>query len=191
MKEEIKELTSFEDFKKVYGVFSGPPYNEKYTDEKLKEIFMEYQEKGYIYGAYRDGKCIGLIALERGVQADQPVSFQDENVMYLADVAVLDEYRRRGVGNQLMWYGVMKSKALGYGRIYMRTLENGSMSYGIALRVGFKPIPGVYQSVEKERVNGKVESMQNIFLDLDLKSLNKDDLREGIKIVSPVKSIER
>lgn len=85
----------------------------------------------------------------------------------------------------------MKSKALGYGRIYMRTLENGSMSYGIALRVGFKPIPGVYQSVEKERVNGKVESMQNIFLDLDLKSLNKDDLREGIKIVSPVKSIER
>lgn len=191
MKEEIKELTSFEDFKKVYGVFSGPPYNEKYTEEELKEIFMEYQEKGYIYGAYRDGKCIGLIALERGIKADQPVSFQDENVMYLADVAVLDEYRRRGVGNQLMWYGVMKAKALGYGRMYMRTLENGSMSYGIALRVGFKPIPGASQAVEKERVDGKVESMQNIFLEIDLKSLNKDDLREGIKLVSPVKSIER
>ena len=37
MKEEIKELTSLEDFKIVYGVFSGPPYNEKYTEEELEE----------------------------------------------------------------------------------------------------------------------------------------------------------
>lgn len=191
MKEEIKELTSLEDFKIVYGVFSGPPYNEKYTEEELEEIFREYQEKGYIYGAYSNGKCVGLIALERGVKADQPVSFQDENVMYLADVAVLDEYRRRGVGNQLMWYGIMKSKALGYERMYMRTLENGSMSYGIALRVGFKQIPGSFQLVERERIDGKVESMQNIFLDIDLKSLNREDLRNGIKLVSPERNIER
>lgn len=163
----------------------------KYTEEELEEIFREYQEKGYIYGAYSNGKCVGLIALERGVKADQPVSFQDENVMYLADVAVLDEYRRRGVGNQLMWYGVMKSKALGYERMYMRTLENGSMSYGIALRVGFKQIPGSVQSVERERIDGKVESMQNIFLDIDLKSLNREDLRNGIKLVSPERNIER
>ena len=191
MKEEIKELTSLEDFKIVYRVFSGPPYNEKYTEEELEEIFREYQEKGYIYGAYSNGKCVGLIALERGVKADQPVSFQDENVMYLADVAVLDEYRRRGVGNQLMWYGVMKSKEMGYDKLYMRTLERGSMSLGIALRIGFKQIPKLVQNVEMKRINGKVESMKNIFLDIDLNALNLNNLKNEIERVNPSRIIEK
>ena len=28
------------------------------------------------------------------------------------------------------------------------------MSYGIALKIGFKQIPNLFQNVEKERVNG-------------------------------------
>lgn len=156
MNGQIKELTNLEDFKKVYKVFSGPPYNEKYTEEELEEIFREYQEKGYMYGAYNNEECVGMIALERGVKQDQPVNFQDENVMYLADVAVLNNYRRKGLGNQLMLYGVMQSKVLGYEKLYMRTLERGSMSYGIALKIGFKQIPNLLQSVEKERVSGLV-----------------------------------
>lgn len=156
MNGQIKELTDLEDFKKVYKVFSGPPYNEKYTEEELEEIFREYQEKGYMYGVYNKEECVGMIALERGVKENQPVDFLEEKVMYLADIAVLNNYRRKGLGNQLMLYGVMQSKALGYGKLYMRTLERGSMSYGIALKIGFKQIPNLFQNVEKERVNGQV-----------------------------------
>lgn len=191
MNGQIKELTDLEDFKKVYKVFSGPPYNEKYTEEELEEIFREYQEKGYIYGAYNNEECVGMIALERGAKTDQPVKFKEENIMYLADVAVLNDYRRKGLGNQLMLYGVMQSKVLGYEKLYMRTLERGSMSYSIALKLGFKQIPNLLQSVQKERVNGQVETMQNIFLEIDLNSLNKDNLRQGIKMVSPSVDQER
>ena len=191
MNGQIKELTDLEDFKKVYKVFSGPPYNEKYTEEELEEIFREYQEKGYIYGAYNNEECVGMIALERGAKTDQPVKFKEENIMYLADVAVLNDYRRKGLGNQLMLYGVMQSKALGYKKLYMRTLERGSMSYSIALKLGFKQIPNLLQSVQKERVNGQVETMQNIFLEIDLNSLNKDKLKQGIKMVSPSIDQER
>ena len=99
---------------------------------------------------------------------NQPVKFKKDKIMYLADVAVLDEYRRKGLGNQLMLYGVMQSKILGYDTLYMRTLENGSMSYNIASRIGFKQIPDVFQPVERERMNGEVETMQNIFLEIDL-----------------------
>lgn len=191
MKGKIKELNNLNDFKKVYKVFSGPPYNENYTEEELEDIFKEYQEKGYMYGAYNDKECVGLIALERGVKSDQPVKFQDENVMYLADVAVLDNYRRKGLGNQLMLYGVMQSKLLGYRKLYMRTLEQGSMSYGIALRIGFKQIPNTFQSVERERINGKAETMQNIFLEIDLENLNKDALKQGIEMLNCSKDNER
>lgn len=191
MKGKIKELTILEDFKKVYRVFSGPPYNEKYTEEELEDIFKEYQEKGYMYGAYNNEECIGLIALERGAKSDQPVKFEDENVMYLADVAVVNNYRRRGLGNQLMLYGVMQSKLLGYRKLYMRTLEEGSMSYGIALRIGFKQIPNTFQSVERERTNGTTETMQNIFLEIDLENLNKDALKQGIEMLNCSRDNER
>ena len=132
-----------------------------------------------------------MIALERGAKTDQPVKFKEENIMYLADVAVLNDYRRKGLGNQLMLYGVMQSKVLGYEKLYMRTLERGSMSYSIALKLGFKQIPNLLQSVQKERVNGQVETMQNIFLEIDLNSLNKDKLKQGIKMVSPSIDQER
>lgn len=185
MREQIQKLQKLEDFKRVYRVFSGPPYNEKYTEEELEEIFIQYQQTGYLYGAYTQDGCVGLIALERGRQEGQPVSFEGEKVMYLADVAVLGEYRRKGVGNQLMLYGVMQSKQLGYDRLYMRTLETGSMSYGIARRIGFQQIPGAQQGVERERVSGVSETMQNIFLEIDLRALKREDMKAGIQMASP------
>lgn len=187
MKGKIDEITKLEDFKNVYKVFSGPPYNEKYTEEELKAIYEEYKEKGYLYGAYNGEECIGLIALERGEKAGQPVDFNGKKVMYLADVAVLEKYRRRGLGNQLMVYGVMQSKLLGYEKIYMRTLAKGSMSYGIANKIGFRQIPNIYQDVNRERMDGSFESMRNIFLEIDLNSLDKNKLAQALKSINPNK----
>lgn len=184
MESKVRENVSLEDFKKVYRVFSGPPYNEKYSDGELQEIFEEYQEKGYVYGVYSGDVCAGIIALERGSKKDQPVSFKDDETMYLADIAVLDKYRKTGLGTQLMLFGVMQSKVLGYKRIYMRTLENGSMSYGIARKIGFVPIEGVSQDVERERVDGSILTVRNIFLELDLESLNRDAIKRGIREAS-------
>lgn len=48
MKGKIKDLTNLEDFKKVYKVFSGPPYNEKYTEEELEEILLP-RERVYLW----------------------------------------------------------------------------------------------------------------------------------------------
>lgn len=178
----IKKLENLEDFQKVYKVFSGEPYNEMYTEEELEEIFREYEEKGYIYGAFNDdNKCMGLIAITRGQKNEHPVDYPGEKVMYLSDIAVLDEYRRTGLGSQLIIYGLMESYAMGYSKMYMRTLEKGkSMSYGIANKVGFTQIPGVYQMVDRTRLDGNVEQEKNIFLDIDLKNLNREQLQQEI-----------
>ncbi|MDE5830494.1 MAG: GNAT family N-acetyltransferase [Clostridia bacterium] len=181
-KGQIKEIEKPEDFKDVYQVFSGEPYNEKYTDKELQEIFEEYKEKGYIYGAYDEEKCLGLIALEDGAKKDHPIEFKEgEKVMYLADIAVLDSYRRTGLGTDLMIYGTLQSKVLGYQKLYMRTLEQDkSMSYRIARRIGFNQIPDVYQMVERERTDGSRTAVKNIFLDCDLEALDIDIVRKTI-----------
>lgn len=182
MKGQIKEVKKSEDFEEVYKVFSGPPYNEKYTKEDIQEIFQEYQEKGYVYGAYSGEKCIGIVALEKGAKKEHPVKFEEEKTIYLADVAVLNSYRKTGLGTQLMAFAVMQSKELGFQKIYMRTLEvEKSMSYGIARKIGFQQIPNVYQSVKRERIDGSVTAVQNIFLELDLNCLDKNLLKRNIQ----------
>lgn len=193
MRKEIKDVDSMEDFKRVYQVFSGPPYNEKYTEEELEEIFKAYKDKGYIFGAYNGEDCIGIVALEDGVQEGQPVNFESGKTMYLADIAVLDTYRKVGIGSQLMLYAVMQSKILGYQRLYMRTLEaDKSMSYGIARKIGFSQIQGVYQAIERERTDGSVTSVQNIFLEIDLDNLSRDTMQKGIQAAcEKKKEIER
>ena len=181
---KIKKLENAKDFAKVYMVFSEPPYNEEYTEDEILDIFEEYNQKGYIYGAYNEDECVGLVAIERGAKKDQPVSFEDENVMYLADVAVMNKYRRTGLGSQLMLYAVLESKALGYKKMYMRTLEKEkSMSYGIAKKIGFKQIPNVFQDVERERTDGTMGTLKNIFLEIDLEALDKATAMNAIKRV--------
>lgn len=186
---KIKEMTNdeLEDFKKVYSVFSEAPYFEKYTDEEIKEIFTEYLENGNVYGAYFEENCVGLVALERGAKEEHPVKFENENVMYLADVAVLANCRNKRIGSQLMLYGVMQAKKMGFDKLYMRTLKKGSMSIQIARRIGFTDIQGIIQSVDRERTNGLKVSMDNVFLEIDLNELNKDKLRQELK---PDKSLE-
>lgn len=184
MKGKISDSVKLEDFKRVYKVFSEPPYNEVYTEEDLERIYNEYNENGYIYGAYNGEECIGLVVIQRGVNQDQPVSYEkNKKIMYLADIAVLNSYRKQGLGNQLMLYAVMQSKSLGYDKIYMRTLEKGSMSCNIAKRIGFREIPNVFQDVECERTDGSIQSMKNIFLDLDLNTLNKGCLKQAINSI--------
>ena len=173
----IKEIKNLEDFKNVYKVFSEKPYEEKYTEEDYEEIFKHYSEDGLLYGAFLNEECIGLIALTFGVKEGQPVNFGDDNVIYLSDVAVKNEYRKRGLGTMLMTYGVMESIKNGFDTIYMRTLEKGkSMSYDIATKLGFEQIPDIYQMVETENIYGNTQTKKNIFLSLDLKMLTKDDL---------------
>lgn len=191
MKGQIKKVTNVEDFKRVYSVFSRKPYNEKYTEEKVEGFFRDYQENGWILGAYTSDGCAGIIVLERGAQKDQPVNFGDEKVLYLADVAVLEPYRKMGLGRQLMSLAVVSAKGLGCKRLYMRTLEEGSMSYNIAIKLGFKQIPGLIQYVERDRVDGTRTAMRNIFLDMNLDTINKDALKECMKVVKPSKEKER
>ena len=184
MKSEIKKIESFEDFKNVYMVFSEKPYEEKYTEEDIREIYDDYLENGIINGAYLNGKCIGLIAILKGKRKGQPVEFdkEDDEIAYLSDIAVIDKYRKLGVGTRLVIDALLNSKREGKKIMYMRTLEEGrSMSYGIARKVGFEVIPGVTQLVETTNIYDKKQVNNNIFLSIDLNSLNKDKIMSLIR----------
>ena len=179
---EIREVDSVEDFEGVYKVFSEKPYEEKYTKEDYEEIYNEYKRLGTIYGAYVDDRCVGLIAILKGKRKGQPVQFEtEEGLSYLADIAVLKEYRAAGLGTKLLIDALFRSRENGFSKMYMRTLEKGqSMSYSIANKLGFEEIDGVSQMVETENIRGERQVKKNIFLSIDLERLDKNKIKAAL-----------
>ena len=173
---KFKTIEKLEDFAEVYSeVFGGAPYFEKYTDEELEELFNQYSKNGYIEGAYskvKNGKdeCIGLLVVENGIQEGHPIEFKtDSKIGYLAEVAVKQDNRQRGLGSLFFLTAIFKELEQKPEILYMRTLKDGSMSKSIAEKFGFE-MAGNIQKNETIGLDGKPQIREDIFLALDLKS---------------------
>ena len=174
----INENVPYKDFKRIYKVFGEKPYEEKYTEEDFREIYDEYISKGKIFGAYVNDELVGIIAITYGAKSSQPVNFGDKKVLYLSDVAVDSEFRKRGLGTRLMAYVIATGKQEKFNTIYMRTLKEGSMSASIAKKLGFSVVEGVEQDVTTESIYGSNQTKKNIFLQIDLDALDRKGLKE-------------
>ena len=160
------------DFVKVYKVFCDAPYYEAWTDAMILEEYEELVKYGHVYGYYIGEECIGTATFRTMLLKDKhPVHYSNpQKTAYFADLTVLKEYRGKGIGTELMKYALEIMKKEGYERVYMKTLEIGkSMSYGIAVKLGFKLLKGVnsidkMNRLQKER---KEEDLK-IYLDKEL-----------------------
>lgn len=175
MKRRIEQITPIriEDFIKLYKVFRNAPYYEDWTDELIIEEYNSLLTDGYVYGCYlEEDNCVGLITFRPMHLEDlHPVHYEHpEKVAYLADITVLPEYRGQGIGTCLMQYALDVLKEEGFEKVYMKTLEVGkSMSYGIAVKLGFKLLDGVTSIDRMKRViKERNEEDVKIFLDREL-----------------------
>lgn len=163
----IKEITPKEikDFISVYKVFRGHPYYEDWTEKLIIEEFGRLTQYGKIYGYYTKGICVGIVTYRCTLQEDHPVYYEQADTVYLADIAVLKQYRGKGIGTKLMKYALVKMKEDGYIRVYMKTLEIGkSMSYNIAIEQGFQLLKGVRSIDTMKKIGKREEGDVKIYL---------------------------
>ena len=165
---------NMQDFMKLYRVFEEPPYEEFYSEEELKEEYNRLSTLGHVVGYYVDGECVGMTAFYKAANEagradpEHPIYYEHpEKVAYFSDVTVLKEHRCKGIGSILMEYAIETSKNEGCNIMYMRTLQAGQpMSYGIAIKHGFKVMDNVTQNVVQARVNeDRAEEDRRIFLE--------------------------
>ena len=168
---------NMQDFIDLYRVFEEPPYEEFFSEEELKEEYNRLSTLGHVVGYYVDGKCVGMTAFykaaneEGRADPEHPIYYEHYgNVAYFSDVTVLKEYRCKGIGSILMEYAIDTCRNEGCNIMYMRTLQAGqSMSYGIAIKHGFKVLENVTQNVVQARVNDeRVKEDKRIFLEKQL-----------------------
>lgn len=170
MIKDIRKVISHEHFRAIFKeVFEGKPFFESWSEEELLEEFKHFNDEGLVFGSYWGEDCVGLISILQHEPGKYPVHFpDDEKILYLSDVAVLEDYRYNGVGTELMKKVVRYAKKYEYDRIYMRTNKEGSMSKSIAMKLGFTVIEGVEQEVIRKRHDGTVAGDTRIFLELVL-----------------------
>lgn len=135
----IKTVNNKEDFIKGLKVFQNPPYNEILTNKDCEEEYNLYNKNGIVFGAFIDDEIAGINCILNDVPDTYGIGFYDNNkVAYYAGLAVLQEYRKRGIGKLL----VQKTQKYleNYQNIdytFARILCEGSMSEGIFKLNGF------------------------------------------------------
>lgn len=90
--------------------------------------FSEREEKGVVFGAYEDGKCIGIAIFE-----DYWLKY-----MYLYDLKVSAAARGKGVGKALIRVGLEAAKERGYRGLYTIAQDNNLNACMFYLKAGFE-----------------------------------------------------
>ncbi len=134
----LKIYGSYDDFKNVFLEFRKKPYFEDWQDADVKSEYDYLNTNGEIFMKEIDGKVVGIVTLLKGIQEGHNLNLNTNNVGYISDIAVLEEFRRRGYGTELMEYAVNEFIKNGNDYAYFRTLKNGSMSEPIGIRLGFE-----------------------------------------------------
>ena len=168
----IKDVTDYDDFKKVFSVFKEEPFFENWTEEEMHNEFLELKTNGEVFGYYLDDdNIVGIITFKFGAFNNHPVSFNDpENVVYFSDVAVLKDHRKKGYAKALTDFALDYIQTFGcYKEAYLRTNYQGSMSKGIMEARGFNVIKDeegniITQDITFERTGNHPTSDKRLFL---------------------------
>ena len=106
--------------------FFPQPQSMVFPDENYD--FDEITSKGAVFGAYEDGKCIGVAI------------YQDYWLkhMYLYDLKVSNNARGKGVGKLLIQAGLEEAKKRGYTGLYTIAQDNNLNACLFYLKAGFE-----------------------------------------------------
>jgi ribosomal protein S18 acetylase RimI-like enzyme len=132
-------------------VFAGPPYFEEYgSDDVINGVWIPHM--GHcVLAATEDltGRVVGLGCCHV-VTADTEPKIRDyllsrpsiskffdpDRTIFMSELAVREEYRRRGLGNRIVLERFRWGLERGYESYCMRTAESGSNSRGLYERIG-------------------------------------------------------
>jgi ribosomal protein S18 acetylase RimI-like enzyme len=186
MKKEIRFYQADKDtspelkrgFIKVYQeAFSGPPYFEEYTERYVAaKVWEPHLSGGGIILALAGDQVIGLgcciplmnlkaddpnIEVKAFLQSKETLPFDLEKTGYMSEIAVLEKYRRQGIGKRLAEerFSWLQARHLDY--YVLRTAADCSNSLNLYRSLGAEQANFIQDVSRAEVVSA---SRQRIFL---------------------------
>lgn len=117
-------------------------------EKKISEFRTAYNRKQYL-SRLRNRKYSIFFAIENKKTIGYAVSYGRRDKFYIWTIAVLSNYRGKGVAKQLLQKSIEAGKGLGYRKVYLKTRNEFQTMLFLALRMGFK----ITNITKKEDVN--------------------------------------
>nr|MDD3719859.1 GNAT family N-acetyltransferase [Candidatus Gracilibacteria bacterium] len=151
--------------------FEGEPYNELFSDEDVREIFLRYFKFGQINISKQKNKIIGFssivpLLIEIDVLSSLMGFIKEKGLdinmcKYVADLGVDKSFRKNGIGINMIldFINIAKPGEV----LFMRTSEKNIASWNLFRSLGFIELTGIDQQTESLRQDGELKSDRRIF----------------------------
>jgi ribosomal protein S18 acetylase RimI-like enzyme len=127
-------------------------YEEAY--EKMNDLIGHLADNtAIVYGAFDDKEIVGFI----WAYVHQ---FREENRIYVSEIRVKEEYRRHGIGKELLRLIEDKARELGLSGVYLHAEANNSEVVGFYKTVGYCEERIQMRKALSTEVNGENNDMR-------------------------------
>lgn len=166
-------------------VFGGPPYNEKFTLEEVRDIFRGFiREQGQVYIALDDENGNKPVAFVTSVPLTSAFniasavkgSVKAKNAAYFAEDGVDVNYRRKGISAQMKKLLLAACSVDDLKEVVLRTSANNYAQISAVNKAGGIVIRKAKQEVPRTQTDGSVVIDKNAFYLFDQFSKTKNTL---------------
>ncbi len=152
-------------------IWSEPPYNERFSSEEASAVLQRALRitDNITLLAVRESGVVGGFAMAYPVSAKPDVVREIRGLLpidrtyYFAELGVMLQYRRSGLGNQLIALRVELLDDQRYDHIIMRTSAQKNATYEMYKKMGFDDT-GVYMEVPARRNDGSFRTDRRLFM---------------------------
>lgn len=157
------------------AVWADPPYGERWFPDEAEGVLRRNLQvaDSQTLLAVRDSGVVAAFAMGSPVQAF-PVVVREirgllpiEHTFYFSELGVLEQYRGRGIGRQLLDLRLAKLNREKYPNVLLRLSAHRDRVYEMYLRMGFEDT-GVYTEVASRRDDGTTRTDRRVYLSLTL-----------------------
>ena len=151
--------------------WSEPPYDERYFPDEAEGVLLRAVRlpDHVTLLAVRDSGIVAGFGIAYPVQAKSDVAreirglLSVEDTFYFAELGVLEDYRTRGLGQDLVQLRLALMDKSRFHHVLLRTSALRNASYELYLRLGFQDT-GVYMEVKSRKNDGSQRTDRRLFL---------------------------
>ncbi len=179
----IIRLESREDAEDWNGAFVGayqaiwsePPYNERFFPDEAGAVLrraVEHADHITLLAVRPSGGVVGFgiaypVRAKSDVARDIRGLLPIEDTFYFAELGVLENWRVRGLGRQLIDLRLSLIDRQRWRHVLLRTSAVRNTSYEMYRKMGFEDT-GVYMEVPARRMDGSTRTDRRLFLSMVL-----------------------
>jgi ribosomal-protein-alanine N-acetyltransferase len=120
-------------------------------EKQVSEFKTPYTKNKYL-SRLKNRKYSIFFAIEKNKEIGYAVSYGKSDKFYIWTIAVLEEYRDKGVAKELLENSIAAGKELGYNKVYLKTRNTFQNMIFLALKFGFKIVNLTKKENEDENV---------------------------------------